>query len=209
MYYTECLCRILLNAGFFNGQISNGPIQEVEQNEFVGEEDVGFAMDSGGFSWIWEILTVILLIAIAIILLYVLYKVLCYLIQVFNEAVKNKRKDAGIGELNEIIDVREKLDLSKGKNHRRKPGELFGFLSAQERIRRIYKKKISQYKPNRLLGSEKQRKDDFTEERLKYYTAREMEDRMEVSFAEIYEKARYSDEECTSKDVKDMEAAFK
>ena len=199
---------IIFMASLFSRELSNGPIQEVEQYEFTGEENAG-GFSSGGSSWIWEVLTVIILIALAVILLYVLYKVFRYLVQVFNEAVKNKRKDAGINELHEIIDVREKLDLSKGKNHRRKPSELFGFLSAQERIRRIYKKKVSQYKPNRLLGSEKQRKDDFTEERLKYYTAREMEDRMEVSFAEIYEKARYSEEECTSKDVKAMEGAFK
>lgn len=185
-----------------------GPLQEVEQYEFGGEEETG-GLAMGGSSWIWEILTVIILIVIAAIALYVLYKLLRHLIQMFNDIANNKRKEAGINDLNEIIDVREKLDISKGKQHRRKPGELFGFLSAQDRIRRIYKKKVSQYKPNRLTGSEKQRKDDFTEERLKYYTAREMEDRMELSFAEIYEKARYSDEECTSRDVKTMEAAFK
>lgn len=199
---------IIFVAGLFSREMSNGPIQEVEQYEFTGEENAG-GFTSGGSSWIWEILTIIILIALAVILLFVLYKVFRYLVKVFYDVVKNKRRDAGINELHEIIDVREKLEISKGKNHRRKPGELFGFLSAQERIRRIYKKKVSQYKPNRLLGSEKQRKDDFTEERLKFYTAREMEDRMEVAFAVIYEKARYSDEECTSRDVKAMETAFK
>lgn len=184
------------------------PVKELEQ-QVIKESDAIAPLPQSNSSWIWDVIFVIILLIGAAIVLFLLYKALLRIIQAINAASKKKRKVLKADELNEIIDVREKLDISKDKNHRRKPGELFGFLSAQERIRRIYKKKVSQYKPNRLTGSEKQRKDDFTEERLKFYTAREMEERMETPFAEIYEKARYSDEECTSKDVKAMEAAFK
>jgi hypothetical protein len=184
------------------------PVKELEQ-QVIKESDAIAPLPQSNSSWIWDVIFVIILLIGAAIVLFLLYKALLRIIQAINAASKKKRKALKADELNEIMDVREKLDISKDKNHRRKPGELFGFLSAQERIRRIYKKKVSQYKPNRLTGSEKQRKDDFTEERLKFYTAREMEERMETPFAEIYEKARYSDEECTSKDVKAMEAAFK
>ena len=191
-----------------SGDESMEPVKELEQ-EIIKESDEIAPLPQSDSSWFWDVLFAIIIVIGALIILFLLYKALMRLLQALNEASKSKRKALNAEELNEIIDVREKLDISKGKNTRRKPSELFGFLSAQERIRRIYKKKVSQYKPNRLTGSEKQRKDDFTEERLKYYTAREMEDRMEVAFAEIYEKARYSNEECTSKDVKEMEAAFK
>ena len=79
-------------------------------------------------------------------------------------------------------------------------------LDSKEKIRRIYKKKASSYKPNPLAEGAKE--DNFSLERLGFYTAREMEARMEGgAFATVYEKARYSNEPCTAQDVKLMKEA--
>ncbi len=98
-----------------------------------------------------------------------------------------------------IFDVRERCEIEQ--KHGKKKQPFFGSLSSRERIRKLYKRKLLS---SSVQMPEKERN------LLEYRTAREWESTLETEgMAEIYERARYSDREVTTMDVKQMKAACK
>lgn len=211
---------------FLSGLFPKG---ESSAPEIIVEE----AVNGGGYdelpepgepALIWQILGVIVSIAVFLGILYLLFKgivrLIAYVKQVMDRSVQTRE-----GELSGIQDVREKCETVKRHKKTRQERNFFGILTPRERIRRIYRKKAAAYKPLPLSEAEAKEKSRFRPERVMFYTAREMEQEMmrekkremeknaksdnghqlqEASFAEIYEKARYSDEPCSSLDVKHM-----
>ncbi len=160
--------------------------------------------DGNKTALIWKILEVITVIAVFVAIIFLLIKLFLTLISIIKR-IMNRNIKTQEAELTATRDVREKCEKTRSQKHSLQPRELFGFLDAKERIRRIYKKKAASYKPLRFNERETQKQKSFSPERLMYYTAKEMECEMHSgSFAEIYEKARYSNEECTGLDVKRM-----
>lgn len=154
---------------------------------------------------VWTFLEYIVIFVIVVAGLFVLFITLRELF-VYIRWVMSRRTASHEQELvDETRDVREKCDTSRTNRSKRQLSELFSFLDARERIRRIYKKKAQNYNPL-ILGEENTKeKRHFRPERLMFYTAKEMEKEMQAQpFAEIYEKARYSNEACTAQDVKRM-----
>lgn len=187
---------------------SHFPQKETEMEIITDQSPNGNGMqmlpDGGEPSIIWDILTVIVLIVLVAGILYALYKAIIkaihYIKNAMSKSVRTHEK-----EMTDIHDdVREKCEKTHTKR-KKQSLDLFGFMDAKERIRRIYKKKASSYKPVILSEEEAKNKKRFTPERLNYYTAKEMEQEMQAdAFSEIYEKARYSNEVCTGQDVKRM-----
>lgn len=91
-------------------------------------------------------------------------------------------------------DVREYCGFEKKSQKRERS---FGLRNNQEKVRRLFKKKVLKYKKE-LIGEQK-------EEKLSYFTAKECCDRLgEQSLKMIYEKARYSEETITAEEVRSV-----
>ena len=168
---------------------SDSELPEIVMEETYSGSEGMVPTEAGEPALIWQILEVIAVIGIIIALSYLVWKGLCKLIAHI-KYVMSKNGKTWNHEYTGVSDVREKCqETGKTKKHHNSR-DIFHFPDARERIRRIYKKRTSACKPVR---------------RLQLYTAKEMEQEMNASpFAEIYEKARYSTEECTGKDVKRM-----
>lgn len=179
-------------------------VSEVFTEERVSGDGLAGLPEGGEPSIIWNILGVIAFVAIILVVLVSIYKAIlkaiAYVKQAMAQSVRTHEK-----EMTDIHnDVREKCEKTRNRKQKQSR-ELFGFLDAKERIRRIYKKKAAAYKPVILSEEEAKSKKRFTPEKLNFYTAREMEQEMQAeAFSGIYEKARYSNETCTGQDVKLM-----
>lgn len=93
-------------------------------------------------------------------------------------------------------DIRESCDAEVSKKEKH---SFLDFLSHEQRIRTIYKKKVLREKA-RILG-------EAGPEGLAYLTAKECCDKIEaVDLKQVYEKVRYSSEKVTSEDVKRAKA---
>lgn len=187
------------------------PEKEPEEIILTKTESVqGHGMElpeAGEPALFWKIFEVVAVIALLVGLLLIIY----FSLRKFAAFVTKMMQKRGIAPKNnaayEAFDVREKCEIKKKKSHRNSPLEILVFLDAKEKIRRIYKKRASGFKPNPLMEKSQGTK-EFSQERLNFYTVREMETLMDSGeFATIYEKARYSDEPCTPKDVKLMKEA--
>lgn len=182
-----------------------------EETVGSGSPDGAYVYEPGEPALFWQIMEVVALVAIIAAILYALFRSLKALYAYINKIMqKHATKYAADSENPVIFDVREKCEINKKREGRNSALEFFGFLDSGERIRRIYKKAASSYKPNPLLAKNSKSDHNFSEDKLSFYTAREMEHYMKSGeFAEIYEKARYSNELCTSQDVKRMKDACK
>lgn len=208
--------RILLLVPVFISRIIPGG--ESAENE-ISAESTGAANNSGmdmqalaqgaETAGIWGILEVIIVFVLAIGALFVLYFMLRRFIRFIKTAMwKGRVRNKEFFPEN-AVDVREKCEIRREKSSKKNSFAIFGFLDSKEKIRHIYKKTVSGYKPNPLI-KEPATEDDFSPERLNFYTARELEKYLNKDLlAEIYEKARYSDEECTAQDVKLMKSICK
>ena len=204
------------------------PQSESEIPEIIVEEQVqggGYEMPEMGEPGIfWQILEVIACIAILLFVLFCVYQGVLRAIAFIKHAMGRNVKLSDT-ELTGIQDVREKCDLGNKPKKKRLSNKPFGFLEPAERIRRIYKKKVESYHPLPLSETETKSKNRYNPERAMFYTAREMEAEMMAGemeaerkygqkngkgtfhIAEIYEKARYSNETCTAEDVRRMKNA--
>ena len=189
------------------------PIDTTTDGEvFIDEKmsgEGGLPLPEGGEAGLfWKILEVVAVVAIILVLIIaVIIAIKNFIAYVKKMMQKSARLPKEINTLS-AVDVREKCEINKKKEKEKRGLGLFGFLDSKERIRRIYKKTVQAYKPSPLMATEKQKKDDYNPDKLPFYTAREMEDRIGASsFAAIYEKARYSNEDCTAQDVKLMKDA--
>lgn len=140
----------------------------------------------------WEILEKIFMaaffVAAAVLLLWLLRKLIHFLIERFN-----RKTTAQTVILKNGTDVHEKCQIEKQRKAERK--SMFAFLKPRERIRKIFRKQV--------LAGKKQLIGEQSEECLGYLTARECGEGLQQQIlTEVYEKARYSSEECTLEDIR-------
>lgn len=162
------------------------PEQEIVQNlpEGMGEPAKTFI--------IWEILEKVLqaafFLAFAALLIWLLWNLVRFLLDRFG-----RRATMQVINLKNGTDIREKCQIEKQRKAERKT--LFSFWAPEERIRKIYRRQVLAGK-EQLIG-------DLPQERLEYLTAGECGEGLDQHvLAEVYEKARYSQEECTAEDVR-------
>lgn len=176
-------------------------ITQTTQEEQVSEELLAVTSEP---AMIWKILEVVAVIALFAGLLFAFVKLMVKLIAFIKKAMlRNVRTHDET--ISEVQDVREKCTPIRKKKAKKQTTDFLHFLDAKERIRRIYKKKVLAYKPLSLDDTRKRQRRTFDPEKPQLYTAREMQLEMGAdAFAEIYEKARYSDCDCIGQDVKRM-----
>lgn len=146
--------------------------------------------------WLWQILQYVFVLLVVGLAVFLLFKGLSKLISLLQVRFLFRKKTNQMPET-EVSDVREFCDDTEKriKRHRRH----FGILSNAEKVRRLYRKK--------LLSSEVRGQD---RKKLALYTAREWEKKLSVKgMANIYETARYSEQEISDEDVRHMKAACK
>lgn len=134
----------------------------------------------------------IFLLGTAIVIGFLLFLYYVYWVIKGMEGVQAEKKIKN--NLAENEDVREYCGIEK-KSQRKKGISFMGLRNNREKIRRMYQKKVLKHKKE-LIGEKEQHY-------LKYLTARECCDRLsEQQLKLVYEKARYSEEEISSEDVK-------
>ncbi len=184
--------------GWIIGLLFRGP-DEIPQEEIQKQETISidqklqmFPMDDAESSLIMLILEKILIIAMVLafvaLFVWLVYSLFKFLYHRFNSRLL-LTEDEAVGD---IKDVREKCGVDRVS---RDKSYFFSLLSTKERIRRIYKKEV-------WAGRWKLVKDG-SPSLLKLLTARESGDGLaRKGLAEVYEKARYSGEDCTSEDIR-------
>lgn len=170
-----------------------GEEEAVVIEESMGEEPMEnlFPMEEAEPFFLWQLLEklVIVLMYCAVIALaiFCIYKLITFLHEHFQ-----RRMIPLDASLEAGADVREKCQVERRRKERR---SLFEGLGAAERIRRIYKKEI--WSERKRLVPEDQ------PGLLRTLTPGECGKRLDRrQLTQIYEKARYSDRECTAEDVK-------
>jgi hypothetical protein len=184
------------------------------EDELVKEyEDVDFVipvppqvanalgMTDGESSGFWNVFQTVIIIVFAIVATFLIVKLLVWLYRILRENFdpNYKKKELNGDEL-DGVDIREKIKIGKEDEEKRERG-LFGILSNNEKIRRLYKKRLLREAATLVDGKE---------EKLGFFTARESEAKLNVEgLAMIYEKARYSGENVSSDDVRAMKEVCK
>lgn len=148
-------------------------------------------------SWIWEVLEYAVLILFACGCVFALIKGLQWLVRYLREHFgRNAAGGNIIAGSEDVCDVREKCSIER-RGSGSKSKSLFRNFTPVERVRRLYKKKV--------LSGKTGIKDRST---LKVMTARECGEVLSLpDMARLYERARYSDREITSEDVRQMKLA--
>ena len=171
-------------------------VSEIPEETLATMEE-GSGMEFTETFWFWNVLEYVIEFVFLALFIFVLIKLTLFLIRFIKAKLKGFSNDKSKASEEEVIDIREKCDIVK--NQRRSRSFSFLNLSPTEKIRSCYKK--------RILAS----RSDFPEDgesRLKLYTARESGKILNrANLADIYEKARYSNEECDNEDVKRMKEA--
>lgn len=182
------------------------PYRETQGEELTVNEKVDMAgdmmagLEPGEGFWLWQVLEYVIIFVFLALFVLVLVKGLVSLFRLLlklmkrSNYVKNDTREAS------VVDVREKCEIIRG-NQLKKNFSLWNLNSA-DRIRHLYKK--------RLLASQSLLTNGNGKEKLNLFTAREsgtILKREELSG--LYEKARYSREECSSEDVRHMKTACK
>lgn len=193
-WLTAVMAQVLKALRWLAGLLPATEPEESSTIETAGEQGImGMSLpEPGETALFWIILEKILIITFFCLafaaLLWMSVKMFRYLYDRFGmkKAVKKE-------VLESVMDVREKCGIDREKE---KSKALFSFLDPAQRIRRIYKKRI---------WAERYRlTEPGNESRLENFTARECGNRLEEeALCSLYEKARYSRDECTSWDVKE------
>ena len=173
-------------------QLTEEPI--VEQNELTVDSGGEEMMPTGGETfWLWVVLEKIYIavvyIATVVVIIWLLYTLIRFLYRKFHETIAlfNEEPEEG------MRDIREKCEVEKVKKTLQL--SLPGFFGVKDRIRRIYKKEVWNSRLMLAEGGEPTL--------LARLTAKECGAKLEKpDLAEMYEKARYSQEDCTAEDVK-------
>lgn len=153
--------------------------------------------ESFRLGWIWDVaLTVILMV----LWLFIIYKGTFALIELLRGRISEIAElKAKAVSADEGIDVREKCGIEKSWRGKGKKSSAL-FLSPYERVRKLYKNKVIACAPE-LIGAT----DEVKSEMLGFFTARECADKMQLSpLADIYERTRYSGQETTKENVRQM-----
>lgn len=175
-------------------------------NGLIGVEDIGdFGNVSSEMSQFAEIADTIFRVLGDILLVVLLILALAAMVRWIRKAFQWMKKRGGL-QWEEPEDQVEVLERKKEKKVLKKENmrHIFGG-TPQQKIRKLYYKTL--IKKHLALKEEKM------ERLLKYGTARECMTKMYAdmqqeagSCAKLYEKARYSEENCTAEDVKEMKA---
>lgn len=189
------LLRKLLSGGAGQGQElpEAGPVEPSGGGSMVLPE-------AGEPFFLWKLLEAVLEAAVFCGLICLAVWLLLRLIAWIRERMGNLQAfQTGTNE-DGTRDVRERCVIEKPVK-RAVRGKPFAFLSAQERIRRLYQMHI-------LSSGSAQKPSESEKAGLALLTAREWEECLEQKgLAAPYEKARYSGETCTAEDVRAMKAA--
>lgn len=169
-----------------------------ESSDMAGDMMAG--LEPGEGFWLWQVLEYIILFVFLALFVIVLIKCFLSLVRwILNKLNQSNGIKQEISD-DDVVDVREKCEIIR-KNQRKKDFTFWN-LSPADRIRHLYKK--------RILASQSSFAQANQPEKLNLFTARESGRIIErEEFAYLYEKARYSREECNSEDVKEMKAACK
>ena len=180
---------------------SETTIAEEETREQVQEnvnmlEQLG--LEEGKSSIIWEVLERIVMIAgaiaLVVLVVWVSYRLFCYLKEKFSI-----RANVDQRTMEAVVDVRESCAIEKTKKEKR---PLWEILTNAGRIRRIYKKEVLKSLPSPNAGGRLlDRK--ITRGGIQAMTPSEWGQATDKeALAAVYEKVRYSNEECTAEDVR-------
>lgn len=151
--------------------------------------------------WIWIFLENLIIVAVVVLLIFVFIKVILFVVKFLRDKLNETTPETTVSKKKEEVrDVREKCEIVQ----ERKSEGLFSFLSQdpKKKIRQLYKKRIlaSEKFQSNLLGT--------AEQDLKLCTARESAKILErEQMGLLYEKARYSNADCSVDDVKQMKNA--
>ena len=162
------------------------------QETATRKQDQGMMpMEEAEPALIWVILEKLVMIAMAVafaaLIIWAVYSLIKFLHDRFRSRIVTHEE-----ELENTTDIREKCEIER---RRSKKHSFFGFLSTKERIRRIYKKEV--------WTGRWQLEKDGSPDVLGRLTAKECGDVLARNrLAQVYEKARYSQEECTSEDIR-------
>lgn len=189
-----CLLRLL-----FSGSESREPAYAPPEN--TPAPDGGFMeiADAGEPFFLWELLETAAKAAIIIGAVWLLARLLRRLPAFIRERMGRSRT-MEVENAAAVWDVREKCGVKRQKNPA-DTGNPFAFMSAGERIRRLYKKRVLSAAKTRETGGE-------DEINPALFTAGEWGKRLHSEeLAAPYEKARYSGEGCTTEDLRRMKLA--
>ncbi len=165
---------------------------EVEEQIIQEISDI-IPQDEATSFWLWEVIQNVLmfavLIGIILALIISIRKLIIYLIQRFRE-----KRDIVEKANKTVNDVRQKCEVEKKEKHSVPFWQMF---TPEEKIRRIYKKRMIKEK-EKIIG-------DLDVARLNYFTPLECGICIDnVDMVHLYEKARYSNDECSKDDIKNM-----
>ncbi len=185
----------------FAGAGNSVEYETVENEDLTAQMAENMGKMEGEALWIWEVLEKIMAVAIIIAAVFLVVKLYKFISGVLRERFsKSMKKSAEVKE--ELVDKREKCKVERIRNTQDKKHALSIF-SNKEKIRKIYKKKIENARKTagyRNFLKEEKTPDIYS---LKSSTARECCESLSAEpLADLYEKARYSDVECDSKDVR-------
>ncbi|MCM1154871.1 MAG: hypothetical protein NC392_05855 [Roseburia sp.] len=152
----------------------------------------GMVMEFGEPGLFWKILEKVIGILIPVLLLLLFGLFLLRFIKMIYERFRENRLFAPASATDSGRDIHERYEVKKEKKNQKR---FLAFLNPTERIRRIYRQRIWARRES-LMHNEASRP-------LGAYTARECGRLLaEEPLSRIYEKARYSGEECTREDLK-------
>lgn len=172
------------------GQLEQG-IPDWERPGYVYNDFDQLGEGEAGAFWVFleRVFMAAFAVCLIVFIIFAIYKLVITLHKWFSQ-----RSDRSVEreEEDNLGDVREKCETDKRKKERKSP---FAFLSVRERIRRVYKKDV--WARRNFIVKEGDTR------ALSLMTAKETGDKLErPALAESYEKARYSNEECTAEDLR-------
>lgn len=183
--------RFLLSGRTMAEEEAEIPIAEGMPQSDMGE--MGLPETNAPF-WLWKLLEYLAIVALVLFLCGVILISLVKLFQLIQQYRNLHLQKKQNIESADAVDLREKCGLER--NFQRKRLNLLAAISPQERIRKLYKKKLLSSIP-RMAEEDRNR--------LDLYTAAEWERKLEtVGMAALYDQARYSHREMTGADVKRM-----
>lgn len=167
------------------GGSKENPAPEEMVEEIWEEAPEGEAFMPGKSLWLWEVIEKIGMLLVALFIIVVVITILRQIYHFVKNVFAEKKKKYGmVGE--KQVDKRENCEVEK-RVSRKKSRNIFFLFSNREHIRRIYRKRVKREAcilPNK--------------------TARECCEKLQAApLAQIYEKARYSEMECSAEDLKE------
>ena len=148
------------------------------------------------YSELWlkiqEILEALYYVIVFVVLVAIVFVGVRLIVRFVKENFTKVGKKKTDKEILSNLDIRESC---RGETFKKEKRGLFDFLSNEQRIRAIYKKKVLQEKA-KIVG-------EASSEGLTYLTAKECCEKIEdLGLRTVYEKARYSGEKVTGEDVR-------